>query len=412
MMRKSPIYKYLFIILFLFSSGLFCQIKDSLKQKNQQLQSIRDDISNLERELKSKSRKERESLQSLENINKQNLLLGKLINNLLVEEKQKEEAIGGIEQEVQTIEKRIKNLKSQYSRYIVWFYKNSGLSMWRFILDAESFNQALVRYQYLKYISRQNKITLDKLIAGRAKLSGLQNNLEIERKAKEILANKKLKEQDVLEKKEKEKKGLISVLKKDQKMIADEINLKRRAEILIKNIIAKLIEADREAKKRSLESKVKNEKRVASGKLPQSFDYSSFQSFAQLRGSLGWPVKEGRIVRKFGENKNERLKTVTLNYGIDIGVGASQNVLSVAEGIVSAIDWIPGYGSIVIVTHRDDFRTVYGHVTGIAVKEGDRIKAGSTIGKVSESLEGNIVHFEIWNERNYQNPEVWLASRS
>ena len=411
MMRKSPIYKYLFIFLFLFSSGLFCQIKDSIKQKNQQLQSIRDDISNLERELKSKSRKERESLQSLENINKQNLLLGKLINNLLVEEKQKEQAIGGIEQEVQTIEKRIKNLKSQYSRYIVWFYKNSGLSMWRFILDAESFNQALVRYQYLKYISRQNKITLDKLTAGRAKLSGLQNNLEIERKAKEILANKKLKEQDVLEKKEKEKKGLISVLKKDQKMIADEINLKRRAEILIKNIIAKLIEADREAKKRSLESKVKNEKKVASGKLPQSFDYSSFQNFAQLRGSLGWPVKEGRIVRKFGENKNERLKTVTLNYGIDIGVGASQNVLSVAEGIVSAIDWIPGYGSIVIVTHRDDFRTVYGHVTGIAVKEGDRIKAGSTIGKVSESLEGNIVHFEIWNERNYQNPEAWLSLR-
>lgn len=411
MMRKSPIYKYLFIFLFLFSSGLFCQIKDSIKQKNQQLQSIRDDISNLERELKSKSRKERESLQSLENINKQNLLLGKLINNLLVEEKQKEEAIGGIEQEVQTIEKRIKNLKTQYSRYVVWFYKNSGLSMWRFILDAESFNQALVRYQYLKYISRQNKITLDKLTAGRAKLSGLQNNLEIERKAKEILANKKLKEQDVLEKKEKEKKGLISVLKKDQKMIADEINLKRRAEIFIKNIIAKLIEADREAKKRSLESKVKNDKKVASGKLPQSFDYSSFQNFAQLRGSLGWPVKEGRIVRKFGENKNERLKTVTLNYGIDIGVGASQNVLSVAEGIVSAIDWIPGYGSIVIVTHRDDFRTVYGHVTGIAVKEGDRIKAGSTIGKVSESLEGNIVHFEIWNERNYQNPEAWLSLR-
>lgn len=410
-MQKSPIYNYLLIFLFLFSSGLFCQIKDSLKQKNKQLQTIRDDISNLERELKSKTRKERESLQSLENINKQNLLLGKLVNTLLVEEKQKEVAIGGIEQEVQTIETRIKNLKEQYSRYIVWFYKNSGLSMWRFILDSESFNQGLVRYQYLKYISKQNKITLDKLIANKNQLAGLQTNLEVERKEKEVLANQKLKEQDVLEKKEKEKKELLTVLKKDQKMIADEINLKRRAEILIKNIIAKLIETEREAKKRALESKVKNEKKVASGKLPQFFDYSSFENFAQLRGSLGWPVKEGRIVRKFGENKNERLKTVTLNYGIDIGANATQNVLAVAEGIVSAIDWIPGYGSIVIITHRDGFRTVYGHVTGIAVKEGERIKAGTVIGKVSESLEGNIVHFEIWNERNYQNPEIWLASR-
>lgn len=410
-MLKLTSYKYLILVLIVLNNVLFCQIKDSIKQKNQQLQTIRNDISALEKELKSKTRKERESLQSLENINRQNLLLNKLINNLLSEEKQKEDAIGGIESDIKTIEVRIMELKDQYSRYVVWFYKNSGLSMWRFILDSDSFNQALVRYQYLKYISKQNKLTLDKLTANKNKLAKLVSNLEVERKEKETLANQKLKEQDVLEKKEKERRELISVLKKDQKMITDEINLKRRSEILIKNIIARLIEADREAKKRALESKVKNEKKVASGKLPQSFDYSSFQSFAQLRGNLGWPVKEGRIVRKFGENKNERLKTVTLNYGIDIGVNGTHNVLAVAEGVVSAIDWIPGYGSIVIITHRDDFRTVYGHVTGISVKEGERIKVGTVIGKVSESLEGNILHFEIWNERNYQNPELWLANR-
>ncbi|MEW6652449.1 MAG: peptidoglycan DD-metalloendopeptidase family protein [Bacteroidota bacterium] len=410
-MLKLPSCKYLLLFLFVFQSSYICQIKDSIKQQNKQLQNIRADIATLEKELKSKTRRERESLQSLEKINKQNLLLNKLINNLFTEEKQKEEAIGRIEHDIESIEKRISNLKEQYSRYIVWFYKNPGLSMWRFILNSESFNQALVRYQYLKYISKQNKITLDKLTANKNKLTGLVTNLEEERKEKEALANQKVKEQLALEKKEKERKELVSLLKKDKKMIADEINLKRRAEILIKNIIAALVEAEREAKKRALESKVKTDKKIDPGKLPQSFDYSSFQSFVQLRGSLGWPVKEGRIVRKFGENKNEKLNTVTLNYGIDIGVNASQNVFVVAEGVVSAIDWIPGYGSIVIVTHRDDFRTVYGHVTGISVKEGERIKAGTIIGRVSESLEGNILHFEIWNERNYQNPEIWLASR-
>lgn len=410
-MLKLPSCKYLLLFLFVFQSSYICQIKDSIKQQNKQLQNIRADIATLEKELKSKTRRERVSLQSLEKINKQNLLLNKLINNLFTEEKQKEEAIGRIEHDIESIEKRISNLKEQYSRYIVWFYKNPGLSMWRFILNSESFNQALVRYQYLKYISKQNKITLDKLTANKNKLTGLVTNLEEERKEKEALANQKVKEQLALEKKEKERKELVSLLKKDKKMIADEINLKRRAEILIKNIIAALVEAEREAKKRALESKVKTDKKIDPGKLPQSFDYSSFQSFVQLRGSLGWPVKEGRIVRKFGENKNEKLNTVTLNYGIDIGVNASQNVFVVAEGVVSAIDWIPGYGSIVIVTHRDDFRTVYGHVTGISVKEGERIKAGTIIGRVSESLEGNILHFEIWNERNYQNPEIWLASR-
>jgi len=404
-------YKLLLIILLVFNSCFICQIKDSIKQKNQQLKSIRDDIASLEKELKTKTKKERESLQSLEKINRQNLLLNKLINNLITEEKQKEQAIGKIELDINQIEQRISNLKEQYSRYVVWFYKNSGLSMWRFLLNSESFNQAIVRYQYLKYISKQNKITLDKLTANINQLSGFATDLELERKEKETLALQKKKEQDELEKKEKEKKDLVSVLKKDQKIISNEINLKRRAEILIKNMVAKLIEADREAKKRALERRVKNDKKTASEKMPQIFDYSSFQSFSQMRGNLGWPVKQGRIVRKFGENKNEKLNTVTLNYGIDIGVSENSNVLAVAEGIVSAIDWIPGYGSIVIITHKDDYRTVYGHVAGISVNEGDRIKAGTVIGKVSESLEGNILHFEIWSERNYQDPEIWLASK-
>ncbi|MCB9247368.1 MAG: M23 family metallopeptidase [Ignavibacteriales bacterium] len=79
--------------------------------------------------------------------------------------------------------------------------------------------------------------------------------------------------------------------------------------------------------------------------------------------------------------------------------------------MVSAIEWIPGYGSVLIITHRDNFRTVYGHLTDINVLEGNKVYAGDLIGNVSESLEGSILHFEIWNERNYQNPQDWLVKK-
>lgn len=406
MMQKLINYKCFFIISVTWISFTFSQVKDSINQKNQQLQQIKDDLTKLQQELNSKSKKEKESLEALETINKQNHLLSKLINNLLEEEKQKEDAIAGTVTSIKEIESHIKKLKEQYARYIVWFYKNNGLSFWRFVLNAESFNSALVRYKYLKYITTQNKITLARLNENKARLSSLQETYEKERREKEILADQKFKEQQELERKEKEKKDLIRVLKNDQKAIAEEISSKRKAEIIIKSIIAKLIEVDRDNRKKALEQKI-----TPSKKLPQSFDYSSLQNFSQLKGKMGWPVHEGIIVRKFGENKNEKLKTVTLNYGIDISVKPGQQVNSVAEGIVSAIDWIPGYGSIVIITHRDDYRTVYGHIANISVKEGERVKAGASIGKVNESLEGNIVHFEIWNERNYQNPEVWLSMK-
>ncbi len=404
-MQKSSIYKYILICFFSLLSFLPAQSTDTIRNKNQELQKIKQDISILEKELRTKTQKERESFQSLENIGRQNLLLNKLINNLLAEEKKQEIAINKIEQEVGNVERRIKELKEQYARYIVWFYKNRGLSMWRLILEAQSFNQAVNRYKYLEYISDHNTRTLKKLNKSRSELHLLRDKLENERTEKEILAKQKMKEQEILKQKEKEKKNLVAVLKKDQRSITEEISQKRRAEIFIKNLIAKLIESERERKIKLHENK------AALKKYPQTFDYNLLENFSQMKGALGWPVREGKIIRKFGENVNERLNTVTLNYGIDIAVRGGQNVLAIAEGIVSAIDWIPGYGSVIIITHRDEFRTVYGHVSNILVKEGEKLKAGSVIGKVNESLEGNILHFEIWNERNYQNPELWLAKK-
>lgn len=410
-MRKSSFYKIILIFLIAFSTIHFGQTADSLSAKNKELNRIKKEISDLENQLKVKNKKEKESLQTLENINQQNLLLNKLINNLLSEEKEKELSISQIQTGIDSLEQRISNLKEKYAQYVVWIYKNRGLSIWRFILNAESFNQAIKRYRYLKYISEQNEKTLKELTESKSQLSRLKDNLENERIEKANLAKQKMNEQDALEKKEEEKKNLLVVLKKDQKIITQEIASKRRAEIAIKNMIARLIEIDRERKAQMLERKATSKNSLAYKKNIQFFDYSAFENFEQLKGKLGWPINEGKIVRDFGENKNERLNTVTLNYGIDIAVKGEQKVLSVAEGIVSAIDFIPGYGSIVIITHRDDYRTVYGHVTNIMVREGEKVKGGSSIGKVDESLEGNILHFEIWNERNYQNPENWLARK-
>jgi len=237
---------------------------------------------------------------------------------------------------------------------------------------------------------------------------------------KEKLVAEKKKEQNNLVDKKSEKNELVGKLRKDKKFINKEITEKRNAEILIKNMISKLIEDERIRKTKENRQKIstnnkntekKNEttQKTAPEKEFKNYDYDSFESFVTLKGKLNWPVKSGSIIRKFGENVNKKLNTVTLNYGIDIKTGQSSNVAVVAEGIVSAIDWIPGFGSVIIVTHKNNFRTVYGHVGDIVINEGERVKKGTILGAVNESLEGNILHFEIWNDRNYQNPEIWLA---
>ena len=147
----------------------------------------------------------------------------------------------------------------------------------------------------------------------------------------------------------------------------------------------------------------------------KSFDYdlntASFSSFAEQKGKMIWPLHKGKIIRKFGENKNKSLKTVTLNYGVDIKADKDKNVRSVAEGVIAALDWLPGYGNVVIVSHKDGYRTVYSHLSEIFVSEGDKVKVGSVLAIVDEGLDGYVLHFEIWKARDKQNPELWLTKK-
>lgn len=402
-MVKKIIYSSLLYTLFL--SFAIAQSNDTINLKKQELSKVKTEISELEGELKTISAKEKESLRVLENLNRQKMLISKLITNYKRDEESKSLDIQSTENEIATVENKISLLKQKYSDYVVWIYKNKGISLLGFILNAASFNQALKRYKYLQFITEQNKKHLEQLVQNKNQLADLKSKLLQERNEKQKLVDQKTEEQNILIDKENVRKDLISTLKKDHKMIAGEIELKRRTEIMIKNLIAKLVEEERERR-----SRLKEKNNIARNNTP-NYNYDKLENFSQLKGNLIWPVKGGKIVRKFGENKNEKLNTITLNYGIDVQVKKDADVHSVAEGIVSAIDWIPGYGSIVILTHRDEFRTVYGHVSEILVKEGDKLTQGKVIGKVNESLEGSILHFEIWSERNYQNPELWLAKK-
>ena len=54
---------------------------------------------------------------------------------------------------------------------------------------------------------------------------------------------------------------------------------------------------------------------------------------------------------------------------------------------------------------------MYGHLAEIYIDEGDKVATGKVIAKIGESVDGKVLHFEIWNSRTNQNPEKWLAKK-
>ena len=102
---------------------------------------------------------------------------------------------------------------------------------------------------------------------------------------------------------------------------------------------------------------------------------------------------------------------MTQNPGIDISVNTGTVVNSVADGEVSAIAWLPSFGNLLIINHKNGYRSVYAHLGEIMVSEGETVKEGEAIAKTGEALSGPMLHFEIWRDRDKLDPEQWLGQR-
>jgi murein DD-endopeptidase MepM/ murein hydrolase activator NlpD len=148
-------------------------------------------------------------------------------------------------------------------------------------------------------------------------------------------------------------------------------------------------------------------KALSSENLPALGEAKTFEDY---RGKLPWPVRNGVIVRAFGENVNKTLKIVTFNNGVDISVTKDAEVFAVAPGKVTQVSYLPTFGNIVIIRHIDGFITVYASLKEVRVAKGDVVQARQVIGTALSSQNGNaIVHFEVWQGKEKHNPEIWLA---
>lgn len=419
------------LIIFIFSllSLDYFPQDNELNTKKKELSSLKSEISSLEKLIQSKSKKEKETYTILQNYDKQSFLLNKIINQYRSEQKLKEEQIANTKKNIKFLEEEIKKLQLNYSKYVNAVYRKRISSNLAVLFDSESISQAVRRIFYLKKFSERREKDLIKFENKKTELLAAKQQLEIDKADMDLLIKEKSAEEKLLSSKILVRKKVLAALRNDKNELKKELDAKKKSEISIRNIIAKLSEEklkrEREEKEKlkkvneRLSSTIKTDKELSNKQLNIKSQSSrgnetasnKFSSFEKFKGKLTWPVTNGKIVKGYGEQLNQKLKTVTLNYGVDIKVTTDINVRSVSNGAISAIEWIPGYGSIIIISHSDEYRTVYSHLNSIYVREGDIVQAGDVIATVGEGIDGYVLHFEIWNSRENQNPEIWLAKK-
>lgn len=403
---------YLALFLFLFIES-FPQSDDRL-QKESELSQIKSEINTLEKELASKSAAQKKSYEAVENLNKQNFLINKILGELRTELNRKEAEIKQVERKIANTEKEIKTLQDNYAKYVTAIYKKGQFNELEAILDASSLQQAIMRNYYLQAFAKQRANDLEKLKSKKAELDEDKLVLKRERNEKLLLTKARDDEKKVLTKKLNERKAALKAIEKNNNELKKLIAAKKESQKKIEQMIVKLIESESGKDNLATTDKTAGDKsKIRNENVSFDIDLStaSFASFAELKGKMIWPLNRGKLIRKFGENKHKSLNTVTLNYGVDIKADKDKNVRCVGEGVVAAIDWLPGYGNVIIVSHKNGYRTVYGHVSEIFVSEGDKVKTGSVLALVDEGIDGYVLHFEIWKGRDKQNPELWMTKK-
>jgi len=96
--------------------------------------------------------------------------------------------------------------------------------------------------------------------------------------------------------------------------------------------------------------------------------------------------------------------------GIDFMAEQGTAIRAAAAGVVSYSDFHPQYGNMVEIDHGNGLVTRYAHASARAVKVGDVVMRGATIGEVGRTgrATGTHLHFEVRRNGAPQNPTRFL----
>lgn len=333
------------------------------------------------------------------------------------------EEISILENEIAELKEKIEQ-RNELLRERARAIQSSGtVSYLDVLLGANSFVDFIDRFSAVstlmdadRQIMREQKEDQEKLEVQKLELVKKKENLEANKaKLKSLMAS--------LNQQKKEKKKLVAELEKEEaKLRSEKTELKAEYDDkveLSKELEEKFLKEQRRlaevARQKALEAAAAKKKKqnsssnssVSSGNLP-----------VVSAGNWTRPAA-GRFTSGFGGRDIGPIGSKN-HLGIDIANSIGTPVVSAADGVVSYVGSMNGYGNVVMVTHSIEgqlFTTTYAHLSGFNTSVGASVSKGQQIARLGNSgnSTGPHVHFEIhvgeWNgsRSNAVNPLNYIS---
>ena len=265
-----------------------------------------------------------------------------------------------------------------------------------FLLSSDSFQQFARRARYLQEFAHYRQEQVRRIENTQAEIDTQNELLQANKNDKQTALSTRKREQENLKRDERKQQNMLTQLKSKEKDLNKQIKQKQKK---VNELNKKIDEMVRKQTAKSSKSSLTKEQKLIAG------------GFEANKGRLPWPVEKGMISGHFGKQQHPVYSLVTMdNKGIYLQTVAGAKARAVYKGEVTSCFMVGGTYAVII--QHGNYRTVYSNLAKLSVKQGDKVETKQNIGTiftVPEQDQKTELYFQIYKDRDIQNPELWIA---
>jgi len=412
-------------------STVLSKRKYSVQHSKTKLQTLHEEIAKAQQKVYRLNAKEQSTISTLQETQKKKVIISQKVGKLAGEVSKIQDTLTVIQRTESSLKEKLLATKNEYAN-LAKIYVNLSKQQ---VSGAQSSNDLLPGStgpssgilqrlpSYMQLLHKKLTAYLTEITKVQGALSYQQAQLSQYSSLQEKILKEKEKEQQFLQKTMNTQKLTLSQVRLDKASVLKELEKKQKSAQQIAGMISSLVHQESKKQDEHMKNKTRELRKDISihGKgekknIPISDNVSKSitqkeiikndiqESDMQFSGIFKWPTNARKILRSFGQYRNSVTNTIMDNPGLDIACSEGSSAFCAASGKVSLVHWLPGYNSMVIVDHGNSYRSVYANLSNSLVKKGQIISAGFVIGKTTQSVDGEFLHFELWKGKNRLNP--------
>ncbi len=394
MFRSS--YKYI-LTLVLSACLLVPAWSESVKELQKKQKKLQAEIEQTNKMLKQTKKDESATMNKLQLLNQNIKTQKKLIHTLDNEITALNREMTRLSNTRDSLQVVLERYKGDYAQMVKQsHYARMQQSPLLFLLASDSFQQLARRTRYLQEFAHFRQEQVRRIENTQAEIDTQNELLETNKADKQAALSSRKREQANLQRDERKQKNMLSQLKSKEKDLNKQIKQKQKKVDELNRKIDDIVR--KQTEKASKTTLTKEQQLIAGG-------------FEANKGRLPWPVEKGMISGHFGKQQHPVYSQVTMdNKGIYLQTTAGTKARAVYKGEVTSCFMVGG--TYAVIVQHGNYRTVYSNLSKLSVKQGDKVDTKQAIGTIftdPEQDQKTELYFQIYKDKNIQNPELWIA---